>query len=161
LSPAAQANPIAPPEQKSVLSAVQPTGTGPPLLPPLPPLPPDEPPPLLELVVHALWQYCVSHWLICWMGPVQLESCAFEAHDWARLWLKTPPGHSQLSRSLHPLSTLASEGPHWPSMHEMQAVLLPLVSRHELTPPLLLPPLPPLPDEPPPLPLELPGPPSL
>ena len=73
-----------------VVSKTHPWGGGPPLLLPLPPLP-DEPPPLLEpppeLVVHALWQYCVSHWSICWMGPVQLGSWAFGEHDWATLAL--------------------------------------------------------------------------
>jgi hypothetical protein len=62
-------------------------------------------------------------------------------HASAAVALKMPPGHSQRIKAAHPLSVLASCGPHWLSMHAMQAWLLPLVSRHELSlsPPLLVP----------------------
>jgi hypothetical protein len=93
------------------------------LLPELEPLlePLLLPDPLLEVVAHWLSQFDISQELIAETALMQLDSCSLAAHDCAAVSLKVPLGHSQLRRSLHPLSTPLSWDPHLLSMHDVHA----------------------------------------
>jgi hypothetical protein len=106
-----------------------------PLLDPLP----------LEVVEHSLEQFDCWQESTAEMALMQPDSWAFAWHaeDSAALSLNVPPGHSQFSKSLQPLSTPLTCEPHLLSTHDVHAWLVPLCDWAELMqalppPPLLL-----------------------
>jgi hypothetical protein len=114
-----------------------PVGVPPPLPLLLLPLPLPLPP-LLEVAWHSLAQLWVSQSSMACPAVGQLPSWACAEHICAAVSLKVPPGHSQLTKSLHALSAVLSCEEHLLSTHETQAWLLVLEARHDVAVELLL-----------------------